>query len=619
MKHTPGPLPSSCLTCRQRRKKCDKNRPACDRCLVGGFRCLGYDHIPASTGPKQPKASTSKQAAASSLRVPSTRDPKNRLGSPGYNNYRNISDATTDSGTSDLESRGGFSLSQSSTQTTPALSYRSTASVPSPVSSQASRVVTQPNYLSSSSRPLECRSNCLVVAPKTVFGPPRPPVEENSPAELQQLANENWAQPLFSLVNTSGGSYNPSFVFNLPPTISCNPLLSGQIIEFILAQYEPLLEMVFFRPTREHLNFARDKLVVRLQESNLTHWSMYIGARIFQALMKDGKKADLRFLMTCIRRMDEHVCLESARDGTLTGALHALSGGLELVFLDFMTSNTRTGYQLFKRLTPTFLRATQTLPSFCSSQKISLAEAFLAPQFEIGRFVFMDAVSSLIFGVPPLIDYDTTMPFIRPELDCNGYPGCIHPTEWIHGSPLELTSLIVKISLWRAKNQGVESAPEESWKPLEAEAWAWAPRVSSPVSVNDPSQMVVRMAVQEGWRHAGLIYLYMGMCGCTSDDPRVQTSVGQIIQLLRILQPDLTTRSHYFIPCLVASICTPSEKHRTELRNAFVKVEKTLPWLFRAMDYRAIVDHLWHGAAAGGKPVKWEDYIESRWATMPID
>ncbi|CAE6506785.1 unnamed protein product [Rhizoctonia solani] len=498
-------------------------------------------------------------------------------------------------------------------QTTPPLSYRSPASMPSPVSSQSSRAGIAPGYLSSSI-PFES----LAVAPRTVFGPPRPPVEETSSAELQ-LSNENWAQPLFSLINTSGGSYNPSFVFNLPPTISPNPLLSGQIIEFILAQYEPLLEMVFFRPTRDHLNFARDKLTVRLQESSLTHWSMYIGARIFQTLTKDGNRADLRFLMSCVRRMDEHVCLESARDGTLTGALHALSGGLELVFLDFMTANTHAGYQLFKKLAPTFLRAAQTLPSYNQSEKVSLAEAFTSPHFEIGRFVFVDAVSSLIFGHSPLIDYDTSTPFVRPDLDCNGYPGSIHPTEWINGSPLELTSLIVKISLWRAKNPGVRCAPDEAWKALEAEAWAWAPRVSSPVSTNEPSQMVVRMAVQEGWRHTGLIYLYMGMCGCMSDDPRVQTSVRQILQLLQILQPDLTTRSHYFIPCLVASVCTPSEKHRAELRNAFVKVEKSLPWLFRAMDYKSLVDHLWHGAAAGGNPVRWEDFIEARRATMPID
>ncbi|CAE6472980.1 unnamed protein product [Rhizoctonia solani] len=616
MKHTPGPLPSSCLTCRQRRKKCDKNRPACDRCLVGGFRCLGYDHIPTSSNPKQPRASTSKQAATSSLRAPSIRDPKNRLGSPGYNSYRHSS---TDSGTSDT---GDLSPRQlSSMHTTPAARAPSCTSAfptPRPVSAQSPQRVTQAGYLSS---PIssECPQSSMALAPKTVFGPPRPPVIESSPVELQELPNETWAQPLFSMIDTYGGSYNPSFVFNLPPTISPNPLFSGQIIDFILAQYEPVLEMVFFRPTREMLDFARQKLIVRLQESNLTHWSMYIGARIFQALMKYGKRADLRFLEKCVQRMGEHVCSQTTRDGSLTGALHALSGGLELVFLDYMTSNSRSGYQLFKQLVPSFIRAAETLPSYLCSQKISLVEAFTSTNYELGRFVFIDAVTSFILGVAPTIAYDTTMPVVRTPIECNGLPGSIHPTEWMHGSPIELTALIIKISLWRAKHPDIQCAPESTWKPLEIEAWAWAPRVASPGALNEPNQMVIRMAVQEGWRHAGLIYLYMGMCGCMSDDPRVQASVRQIVQLLQILQPDLTTRSHYFIPCLIASICTPSEKHRTELRNAFVKVEEHLPWLFRALDYRNLVDHLWHGAAAGGKPVRWEDYINSRRAVMPID
>ncbi|KAH7337619.1 hypothetical protein B0J17DRAFT_432579 [Rhizoctonia solani] len=38
----PGPRRTSCLTCRQRRKKCDLARPHCERCLKGGFECLGY-------------------------------------------------------------------------------------------------------------------------------------------------------------------------------------------------------------------------------------------------------------------------------------------------------------------------------------------------------------------------------------------------------------------------------------------------------------------------------------------------------------------------------------------------------------------------------------------------
>ncbi|CEL54064.1 hypothetical protein RSOLAG1IB_06773 [Rhizoctonia solani AG-1 IB] len=43
---TPGPRAESCLTCRQRKKKCDKVRPFCLRCLnsKGTYTCLGYDN-----------------------------------------------------------------------------------------------------------------------------------------------------------------------------------------------------------------------------------------------------------------------------------------------------------------------------------------------------------------------------------------------------------------------------------------------------------------------------------------------------------------------------------------------------------------------------------------------
>ncbi|CEL62697.1 hypothetical protein RSOLAG1IB_05053 [Rhizoctonia solani AG-1 IB] len=39
----PGPLPTSCRTCRRRQKKCDMTRPCCNRCLRGGYECLGYE------------------------------------------------------------------------------------------------------------------------------------------------------------------------------------------------------------------------------------------------------------------------------------------------------------------------------------------------------------------------------------------------------------------------------------------------------------------------------------------------------------------------------------------------------------------------------------------------
>ncbi|KAH7020862.1 uncharacterized protein B0I36DRAFT_296324 [Microdochium trichocladiopsis] len=44
---------AGCLTCKTRRKKCDEQRPICNRCKVGGFICDGYEADGA--GPKKKK------------------------------------------------------------------------------------------------------------------------------------------------------------------------------------------------------------------------------------------------------------------------------------------------------------------------------------------------------------------------------------------------------------------------------------------------------------------------------------------------------------------------------------------------------------------------------------
>ncbi|KAH7323354.1 hypothetical protein B0J17DRAFT_683055 [Rhizoctonia solani] len=67
----PGPPPTSCFTCRRRRKKCDLSRPYCERCLKGGFECLGYggSGYPARTHRGQPSAQVPSQPSVTPTRV----------------------------------------------------------------------------------------------------------------------------------------------------------------------------------------------------------------------------------------------------------------------------------------------------------------------------------------------------------------------------------------------------------------------------------------------------------------------------------------------------------------------------------------------------------------------
>jgi hypothetical protein len=63
--------------------------------------------------------------------------------------------------------------------------------------------------------------------------------------------------------------------------------------------------------------------------------------------------------------------------------------------------------------------------------------------------------------------------------------------------------------------------------------------------------------------------------------------------------------------------CTPLETQRALVRDRLTSFDDDM-WLFRGPDYVPILDHLWHGAAANGRPVKWDDYIHSRRAVLPV-
>lgn len=224
------------------------------------------------------------------------------------------------------------------------------------------------------------------------------------------------------------------------------------------------------------------------------------------------------------------------------------------MLLRFITADANGGYSLLRKLAPIFFQITQSdlrlwIHHPNTTRSLSLAHVLASRTYELGRFVFMDIISSLVLAIPPLINYDTSSSYVQPETDPD--LGEVHPVEWVHGAPLSLLFNIIKINLWRTKHTPFQPAPDEVWKPIEADTRTWTARPSSTDPCDEPVQRIARLAVQEGWRHALLIYLYMGMCGVASDDERVQASVKQIVRLLGVLQPGLNARTHYFVPSLL--------------------------------------------------------------------
>jgi hypothetical protein len=65
-----------------------------------------------------------------------------------------------------------------------------------------------------------------------------------------------------------------------------------------------------------------------------------------------------------------------------------------------------------------------------------------------------------------------------------------------------------------------------------------------------------------------------------------------------------------------AGACTRSEKQQALVREQLACASETRFWLLRSPEF-PVLDHLWHGAAAEGRPIKWSDYVYLRGLYCP--
>ncbi|KAG8743863.1 hypothetical protein FRC12_014946 [Ceratobasidium sp. 428] len=219
----------------------------------------------------------------------------------------------------------------------------------------------------------------------------------------------------------------------------------------------------------------------------------------------------------------------------------------------------------------------------------------------------LDVMCSMMYGLPQVVDYDTSLP----PLDAG-----VHPAELVHGCPPELQLILADINTRSAWKQ---IGPILDWYTIERRLREWQPCLQTSKG-EDSWKLVARLAVQESWRHTLLTYLYMAVCGAKSNEARVETSVRQVFQIINTVKHEIqpVTKAHFFLQYLIAGAFTPNERYRALARERLSDGIETKVWLMNMSGFVPVLDHLWHGAAANGRPVRWSDYVHSRQAMVPI-
>jgi hypothetical protein len=97
-------------------------------------------------------------------------------------------------------------------------------------------------------------------------------------------------------------------------------------------------------------------------------------------------------------------------------------------------------------------------------------------------------------GLPQLIEYDTTI-YQRPKHSA--------PHQWLHSSPTELQLVLTDINACRDK-----SPHARDWRDIEQQLLTWQSSHAE-CTFTESWMTIAWHAVQESWRLALLVYLYL--------------------------------------------------------------------------------------------------------------
>ncbi|CAE6479004.1 unnamed protein product [Rhizoctonia solani] len=380
----------------------------------------------------------------------------------------------------------------------------------------------------------------------------------------------------------------------IPKSLTIDPLILEDATSLTLSQFVRLSQRLLFKPPSVPFETG---LLWRIGYSDFTRWSMYLSARVLTDVSNgiNGQK-----YMDWIFRFCQQILKPSASMESLMVMEGRLGGLHDLTYLGFIVSGIAFGYSLFQRSAQTFLRLATLDPDLWSDDStISISQA-LRSRYEITRFVTHDTLIACILGIPPLLHYDTTF------LWCNQSSNRV--IELIYGITPEILYFLAKINACRASQLMDEEAQNQSdWREIERLLKGGSSTIEH---TDEPVKDIARFAVQETWRQATLIYFYMGTRDVNSADPRVEAAVRQVVQLGNTIGHGSTLELHTLIPCVIAGAAARQERHRASLRNKIVSrsLYREVTLLLRTSEFAAVLDHLWHGAGAEGKPTTWQDY-----------
>ncbi|CAE6441987.1 unnamed protein product [Rhizoctonia solani] len=390
-------------------------------------------------------------------------------------------------------------------------------------------------------------------------------------------------------------------ISRLPPL---DPNTVSNALPFLLQSYAAWINRRIFEPLRM-TGVARDFVFKHFEGGEESRLALTLLVNIGGKLAKSNRVNPEHVMMLSVLRQNVTQRLIDAQSVTSNTwknkAIMAFEAALETMSIHFLISPLiqtdmirRAAAPIFRRLCPDPLDALIDLPSLLSQ-----------PLFSLRLYAHIDIVFSLTTGFPQLFRYETRLSIKQPVYPSTPGTQTKSGAQRWDGSPDPLVILFARIS--ELQEESCLPTPEVVSE-LERGIRDFQPFQSSS---NEPALIVVRLMVQECWRQAAYIYLYMAFCGESSHGIRVQAAMKQLMKLVNRTKP-----GHFPDEFLKAvfTIAAPAARRQCD-RETIVKRQiarfANSPEGGTAENLPIIQDY-WARADAELRPVVWADVAISR-------
>ncbi|CAE6444940.1 unnamed protein product [Rhizoctonia solani] len=388
---------------------------------------------------------------------------------------------------------------------------------------------------------------------------------------------------------------------NITRALSLDRNVESNILPFILNAYALWATQMMFDPLRV-VQIGRTYVFRQYATSDLARWKLKLVSdftwtaggstahdlddlpsfTIFQTHMCQ------QFIAATSTEHSREILDQTTATDIFVFAHELFSMAFKYLPLSNILSLMRLGAPIFRRACPGSREEFVHLPSLLLQRNLSLR-----------YFAAFDILMSVITNRPMFFRYNVAFTQEVPEskMYIQDYLGM----QWFYGVPDRLVVTLARMNALR-EDYG-DCVDATIIQELESEIANFQPVLRL---LDEPTLMVCKLVVQECWRQAAYIYLYMGLCGANSLDPRVRLAQARFMELFQGAKPGRNPDVFLILPMIMLGVATHSTEEQDMIHRRMMNQPECSRQGTSGNDLLKILNEIWTRPKRLG-PVVWYD------------